>query len=86
MPSITGGPLGCDEYYFTHAEFRWGPSENEGSEHMLDNQRFALELQLVHKSAENESSPLCVILAVLFEVSNSVDQGIHTISRKYDHF
>ncbi|CAH0559001.1 unnamed protein product [Brassicogethes aeneus] len=43
-PLLTGGPL-KDEYSFCNITFRWGPNDDEGSEHMLDAKRFAMEMQ-----------------------------------------
>lgn len=46
-PNLQGGPL-SGIYEFHSAIFRWGPSDDEGSEHCIDYVRYALELQLVH--------------------------------------
>ncbi|XP_018569040.1 carbonic anhydrase 7-like isoform X3 [Anoplophora glabripennis] len=43
-PIIFGGPL-TDEYTFLNIKFRWGPNENEGTEHMINGCRYAMELQ-----------------------------------------
>nr|CAI5848174.1 unnamed protein product [Callosobruchus analis] len=43
-PYLSGGPLDGN-YRFAHARFRWGPNDNEGSEHMLNCTRYAMELQ-----------------------------------------
>ncbi|XP_058795058.1 carbonic anhydrase 3-like [Phymastichus coffea] len=46
-PHLQGGPL-AGVYEFHSAIFRWGPCDEEGSEHCLDYTRYALELQVVH--------------------------------------
>ncbi|KAJ9583189.1 hypothetical protein L9F63_022460 [Diploptera punctata] len=47
-PKLSGGPLGTEEYEFHSLIFHWGPCDAEGSEHSLDNSRYAMELQMVH--------------------------------------
>lgn len=47
-PKLRGGPLCSETYDFYTLVFRWGPTDAEGSEHMLDSCRFALELQAIH--------------------------------------
>uniref|UniRef100_A0ABD2WS60 Alpha-carbonic anhydrase domain-containing protein n=1 Tax=Trichogramma kaykai TaxID=54128 RepID=A0ABD2WS60_9HYME len=46
-PMLRGGPLRC-AYEFHSALFRWGPGDDEGSEHTLDYERYPMELQVVH--------------------------------------
>lgn len=47
-PKLRGGPLCSETYDFFTMIFRWGPNDTEGSEHMLDSCKFALELQVIH--------------------------------------
>lgn len=54
-PSVQGGPL-CSSYEFHSASFRWGLSNDEGSEHSLDYVRYPLEIQVVH-SKQGIDSP-----------------------------
>lgn len=59
-PYLTGGPLEEDTYNFLNLRFRWGPTDNEGSEHMVDTKKFAVEMQTAFmKNAEN---PRCELL------------------------
>lgn len=44
---MCGGPL-CEAYNFFTLIFRWGPTNTEGSEHMVDSCRMAMEVQAVH--------------------------------------
>lgn len=46
-PTVTGGPLD-ETYQFCNARFRWGSNDEEGSEHTIENVRYAMELQVVH--------------------------------------
>ncbi|XP_022904906.1 carbonic anhydrase 2-like [Onthophagus taurus] len=46
-PKISGGSL-HDTYRFDSIRFRWGPSDDEGSEHTIDSIRFAMEIQAMH--------------------------------------
>ncbi|KAK9882175.1 hypothetical protein WA026_019689 [Henosepilachna vigintioctopunctata] len=44
-PTIQGGPLDR-EYELYGLCLRWGPNDEEGSEHMVDNKRYAMEMQV----------------------------------------
>ncbi|XP_012254085.2 carbonic anhydrase 2-like [Athalia rosae] len=44
---LTGGPLGDDVYTFEQLHFHWGENDWEGSEDMINNQSFAMELHAV---------------------------------------
>ncbi|XP_021916686.1 carbonic anhydrase 1-like isoform X2 [Zootermopsis nevadensis] len=46
-PTIICGPLN-EQYGFHTILFRWGPEDEEGSEHTVDNRSYAMELQMVH--------------------------------------
>lgn len=59
-PHITGGPLGSDIYNFLNIRFRWGPTDHEGSEHMVDTERFAVEMQVAFM--KNGDNPKCDVL------------------------
>ncbi|KAL3280228.1 hypothetical protein HHI36_017724 [Cryptolaemus montrouzieri] len=44
-PTISGGPLdGVYELYSLN--LRWGSNDEEGTEHMIDNKRYAMEMQV----------------------------------------
>ncbi|KAF2880449.1 hypothetical protein ILUMI_25727 [Ignelater luminosus] len=74
-PVICGGPL-RHPYQFFNARFRWGPNDEEGSEHTIDSERFAMELQVTHikengkytdlKQASEDNAVL--ILSYFFQV------------------
>ncbi|XP_057669671.1 carbonic anhydrase 13-like [Diorhabda carinulata] len=54
-PTIVGGPLE-EEYRFVNLRLRWGSNDFEGSEHMINSVKFAMELQaaFVKKSSCQE--------------------------------
>ncbi|XP_049820346.1 carbonic anhydrase 1 isoform X2 [Aethina tumida] len=58
-PILKGGPL-LHDYVFGNVTLRWGPTDDEGSEHMLDAKRYAMEMQLSFIKIENEVMPLRV--------------------------
>ncbi|KAK0098510.1 hypothetical protein PV326_007577 [Microctonus aethiopoides] len=44
---ITGGPLGSVQYVFEQLHFHWGENDLEGSEDLINNHSFAMELHVV---------------------------------------
>ena len=42
---ITGGPLGDSKYYFLQFHLHWGSSSTRGSEHIIDGERYFLNLR-----------------------------------------
>lgn len=46
-PFIRGGPL-KKIFQLQEIRFRWGPNDYEGTEHMINHKRYALELQAFH--------------------------------------
>lgn len=78
-PTLSGGPL-SGTYRFLFANFRWGANDLEGSEHTVDNRRFAMELQVVYFRSttsafasfeEASAKKAIVIVSYLFKISNS---------------
>ncbi|XP_023014175.1 carbonic anhydrase 2 [Leptinotarsa decemlineata] len=75
-PSLVGGPL-AEDYSFVNARFRWGPNDHEGSEHMVNSTRFAMELQAAFVKTsfgsedilEAASSGALLMLSYLFMVT-----------------
>ncbi|XP_030754116.1 carbonic anhydrase 1-like [Sitophilus oryzae] len=45
-PKITGEPLESDVYEFFNIRFRWGNTDEDGSEHMVNTKRYAVEMQV----------------------------------------
>lgn len=72
---LSGGPLGNNIYVFEQLHFHWGQNDYEGSEDLINNHSFPMEMHVVfykedYKSmneALNHSDGLA-ILAFLYEV------------------
>lgn len=75
VPKISGGPL-RDTYRFDSLRFRWGPNDEEGSEHVIDARRYAMEVQAIHVREnkrynflqEAADDKAVIIISYLFEV------------------
>lgn len=48
-PYIFGGLL-QNEYIFEGLHFHWGARNNRGSEHILDDIRYPMEMHLIHRN------------------------------------
>lgn len=74
-PKLSGGPL-KETYRFDSLRFRWGPNDEEGSEHTIDARRYTMEVQAIHVKDNKKYSYLheaaadksVLILSYLFEV------------------
>jgi len=64
-PSITGSNFG-NKFTLKQFHFHWGYNDYQGSEHLIDYEKFPLELHLVH---ENDNSALAVV-GFLFRLTN----------------
>ncbi len=62
-PYLNGSDFN-ETYNLLQFHFHWGYSNNQGSEHTLDNRRFPLELHMVH----NNSKGQLTVLGFFFEV------------------
>lgn len=58
-PSLFGGPL-KEDYNFLNIRFRWGPNDIEGSEHMINSAKFALELQAAFISERSSTEDILI--------------------------
>lgn len=54
-PVLFGGPL-KEDYCFQNIRFRWGPNDTEGTEHMINSAKYAIELQaaFIGESSDTE--------------------------------
>ncbi|GJQ69592.1 hypothetical protein Trydic_g6686 [Trypoxylus dichotomus] len=76
VPKICGGPL-KDVYRFDSLRFRWGPNDEEGSEHTIDARRYAMEVQAIHVKDNKKYSYLyeaaddkaVMVISYLFEIT-----------------
>lgn len=69
-PTLSGADL-LASYSFVEICFRWSLLNNEGSEHMLNYQKFSLELQAMHRTGLTNdcvSSYDLLMVAYFFEV------------------
>lgn len=48
LPGVYNGSLMGDNFKLLQFHFHWGSSNDRGSEHTIDGQRFAMEMHLVH--------------------------------------
>lgn len=73
-PTIRGGPL-VEPYKFLSVSFRWSSlSFYEGSEHMIDNERFSMELQTTYSKHSNYTDLLSDLLIIshVYKVVNVI--------------
>lgn len=73
--TVTGGPLGPEDYVFEQLHFHWGENDSEGSEDLINNHSFAMELHVVFYKKRYDSMSMAVdhpdglaVLAYFFEV------------------
>ncbi|XP_037808747.1 carbonic anhydrase 2-like [Lucilia sericata] len=50
VATISGGPLHNDVYKAESLHFHWGSGDNHGSEHMVGNLRYSMEMHIVHRN------------------------------------
>ncbi|XP_050315459.1 carbonic anhydrase 2-like [Anthonomus grandis grandis] len=93
-PSLSGGPLECDTFTFLNLRFRWGPTDDEGSEHMIETKRFALEMQVAFtKDANNTKCDLfesarcgnLLMLTYIFMVTPTDNPYLEPIIQALNH-
>lgn len=54
VPEISGGPIN-DTYVFQQLHFHWGQNDNVGSEDLINNHSFSMELHAVFYKKSHES-------------------------------
>ncbi|XP_055615825.1 carbonic anhydrase 2-like [Toxorhynchites rutilus septentrionalis] len=90
-PYIRGGPL-KNKYYFEQFHFHWGANNTVGSEHVMDHQRYPMELHLVfynalyssYEEARTEPHGL-VVVGMFYEIYHSSDVLLNTWTRFLRH-
>lgn len=82
---ITGGPLN-ETYVFEQLHFHWGKNDREGSEDLINNHSFAMELHAVfYKKTYNSMSEATnypdglAVLAYFYETSNDTNPTYNPI-------
>ncbi|XP_034102039.1 carbonic anhydrase 5A, mitochondrial [Drosophila albomicans] len=73
VPTISGADL-LTSYTFVELCFHWGWSNSEGSEHTLNNRKYPLEMQVLHRTGASvprrcTSSYDLLMVAYIFELS-----------------
>lgn len=56
LPYIFGGKL-TDEYEVEGLHFHWGDKNNRGSEHVLNDIRYPMEMHIIHRNKKYKSIP-----------------------------
>ncbi|XP_020280404.1 carbonic anhydrase 2-like [Pseudomyrmex gracilis] len=74
-PMLAGGPLGNGVYVFEQLHFHWGENDREGSEDLINNRSFPMEMHAVFYKEDYKSmnealkhSDGLTVLAYLYEV------------------
>ncbi|XP_076651585.1 carbonic anhydrase 2 isoform X2 [Halictus rubicundus] len=85
VPMVQGGPLN-DTYVFQQLHFHWGKSDDEGSEDLINNHSFSMELHAVFWKKSYESSDEALkhpdgltVLAFLYQATNESNPNFDTI-------
>ncbi|XP_062535651.1 carbonic anhydrase 2-like isoform X2 [Armigeres subalbatus] len=86
-PYLRGGPLKT-KYYFEQFHFHWGSDSSSGSEHVLDFQRYPMELHLVfynslYSSFDDARSEVdgLVVMGLFYELYEINDEPLNTWTR-----
>lgn len=91
--TISGGPLGEDEYRLVQFHFHWGRDDKCGSEHTVNGKAYPCELHLVHYNttrynsfaeAATQSDGLAVI-GVFIKIGNDDHEGMKPLSDNACH-
>ncbi|XP_025076363.1 carbonic anhydrase 2-like isoform X2 [Pomacea canaliculata] len=89
--TLTGGPLGDDEYRLIQFHLHWGGKDDRGAEHTIDGKVYAAELHLVHwntskyktfEEAVDKQDGLAV-LCMFIKVGNS-HPGFELLCKDFD--
>lgn len=74
MPTLSGGPL-KGPYVFSQLHFHWGGNDSVGSEDLINNHSFPMELHMVFYKMEYEDMETAIkyrdglcVMAVFYEV------------------
>lgn len=90
MPYIFGGLL-RDEYELVGLHFHWGDKNNRGSEHVVNDMRYPMEMHIIHRNrryatmaeALQHGDGLCV-LGFMFQISEHNSPELRSIMRSMD--
>uniref|UniRef100_T1DIK5 Carbonic anhydrase n=1 Tax=Psorophora albipes TaxID=869069 RepID=T1DIK5_9DIPT len=86
-PYLRGGPL-KGKYNFEQFHFHWGSNSTSGSEHVLDYQRYPMELHLIFYNAlyssfeeAREEVDGLVVIALFYEMYDVNEEPLNTWTR-----
>jgi len=87
-PKISGGGLG-DEFIAAQFHFHWGSSDARGSEHLIDDAAYPMEMHIVHYNKKYGSLGASVtqadglaVLGFMFEISGTDNNNLTYITGK----
>lgn len=91
LPYIFGGLLLGDEYELEGLHFHWGDKNNRGSEHVINDMRYPMEMHIIHRNrryasmseALRHADGLCV-LGFMFQMSEHNSAELRNIMRNMD--
>lgn len=87
-PTISGGALGDKIYAFSHIDFHFGATDSEGSEHTINGDQYAMEMQMVFydgsfmsnmDAEQSTDSDALVAISHLFNVGTSDNTNLDVI-------
>ncbi|CAD7077560.1 unnamed protein product [Hermetia illucens] len=91
MPYIFGGKL-KNEYEFEGLHFHWGDKNNRGSEHVLNDIRFPMEMHIIHRNKKyaNVSEALehpdgLTVLAFFYQLIENDGSELQNLVRNLPH-
>lgn len=91
LPYIFGGKL-HDEYEIEGLHFHWGDKNNRGSEHLLNDIRYPMEMHIIHRNTRYATVPealhhedgLCV-LGFFYQISEHESDVLTNIVRNISY-
>lgn len=81
LPQIYGGPFDADRFIAESVHFHWGSKDSHGSEHVIDSNRYTMEMHVLHKNvryetveeAKNHTDGLAVTAFLFHAAENNMD-------------
>lgn len=74
-PHISGGKLPYGRFVAESIHFHWGSKDVHGSEHVIDSERYSMEMHILHRNSKyrtvedaRENADGLAVLAVLYNV------------------
>lgn len=55
LPTISGGLLLDGRFITESVHFHWGSKDTHGSEHVIDNQRYSMEMHILHRNTKYQT-------------------------------